>query len=292
MPAGSLNVSSNGSTKCSNAGFFKAVGPLVPDYYQQQQQQQQGGLSLRNIADIIGGTYQNPASSGLTFTDGDAIEMETSVYQYHLDGSDDAPVIDTTDTSEVSSRLFVEMTPTSGDTFFGSVGDKMRFIITKWNFGTGRLRIRFATASAFSAGLKQSDHSTSYALLVLNGRSTSGNGPNGNMQWAKVRNQSTNISATMDTVNFTTATRTALDALSLTTPGDNVILEVERVSGNELRASMLDYQDNAFTSQTTMTANTPTVIDTNTSSNVPVDITHILIEEVSGSEIDLTVEKA
>ena len=289
MSAGSLNVSLNGSTKCSNYGFFKAVGPLVPDYYQQPKQ---GGLSLRNIADIIGGTYQNPASSGSTFTDGDAIEMETSVYQYHLDGSDDAPVVDTTNTAERPSSLYVEMTPTTGDTFFGSVGDKMRFIINKWNFGTGRLRIRFATASAFSGGLKQSDHSTTYALLVLNGSSTSGNGPNGNMNWAKIRNQSTNISETMDTVNFTTATRTALDDLSLTPPGDDVILEVERISGNELKASMLDYQDNAFTSQLTMTANTPTTIDTNTSSNVPVDITHILIEEVSGSEIDLTVEKA
>ena len=286
MPAGSLNVSSNGFIKCSNTGFSMAVGPLVPDYYNGGG----GGLSLRAIADIIAGTYNNP-SSGSAFTNGDAIEMETSVYKYDLDGSDPS-VVDSTNTTERSSSLFVEMTPITGDTLFGSIGDKMRFIITKWNFGTGRLRIRFATAGAFGSSVQQSDHSTTYALLTLNGRSTSGNGPNGNMVWAKVRNQSSNIVLNMDTTNFTTATRTALDDLSLATPGNNVILEIERISGNELRASMLDYQDNAFASQVTMTANTSSTIDTNTSNNVPADITHILIEEVSGSEVDLIVEKA
>lgn len=275
---GSIFVGGSGRVKCSGDGFLKAVGPFIPI----------GGLTIRTVASIIDGTYNNPSSGG-AWSDEDPIVMETSVYKYELDGADPS-VVDST-SSLVTNSLHVVMTPLSGDTFFGSVGDTLRLTLTKWNFGTGRLRLHFANSSLASRNpLDNSYHSTSFALLVLNGRSTTGNGPNGNMTWSKI-NASGGLLTETDSTNFSAATRSALDSLSLPTPGDSVILTLERISDNEITASVLDYQGNTFTNQATLTCNTSSVIDTNTSNVKVADITHLLVEEVSLSEIDLIVEK-
>lgn len=172
-----------------------------------------------------------------------------------------------------------------------NVGDKLHLNITKWNFGTGRLRVRFANSNSLASGtaIQNSDHSKMFGVLLLNGRSTSGHGPNGTMQWSRI-NSSGSATVTDDMV-FSIDTRNALDDLSLVTPGNPVILSLERISDNEITASVLDYQGNNFVGQTTLTCNTSSAIDTNTSNVKVGDITHLLIEEVSGSEIDLIVEK-
>lgn len=272
--AGSILVEGNGSVKCVSQGFYKAVGPLVVPV-------NPANTTLRAVASIIDGTYNNPSNGG-AWSDPDPIEMETSVYKYEIDGSDPS-VVDSTDSS-VTNRLFVMMKPITGDTFFGSTGDKLQLSLTKWNFGTGRLRVRFAKSSISVASVG-SDHSNMFGTLVLNGRSTNGNGPNGTMKWSRLN--SSGSSTTTDEVAFSTDIRNALDDLALSTPGDPVILSLERTSDNEIKASVLDSQG----SETTLTCNTSSAIDTNTSNVKVADVTHLVIEEASSSQIDLIVEK-
>lgn len=273
--AGSILVQGSGRVKCVNQGFYKAVGPLVVPV-------NSSNTTLRAVASIIDGTYNNPSNGG-AWSDPDPIEMETSVYKYEIDGSDPS-VVDSTNSS-VTNRLFVMMTPISGDTFFGSTGDKLQLSLTKWNFGTGRLRVRFAKSSSLGVTAVGSDHSNMFGILVLNGSSTSGNGPNGTMNWSRL-NSSGSLTTT-DEVAFSTDIRNALDDLALSTPGDPVILSLERTSDNEIKASVLDSQGN----ETTLTCNTSSAIDTNTSNVKVADVTHLLIEEVTSSQIDLIVEK-
>jgi len=274
IPAGYFNVTNDGYFKVSSStGKYNVVGPgggNTPS----------SSLTARTVADILAGTFDNPHATGTTWSNQDAIVFETPSYRYEIDGSDASAFDKTISTANALDVLF---TPNTGQTFFGSVGDKLKFKITDWNWGSGRLRIGFTNATPY--GLSNLDNVT-FAYFLINGKSTSGNGPNGNMNWLKSNGTGT---TEVDTLNLSSATSTAFTNVSTSA---FIIIELERMSANEIRATLTDSSGAAFASQGTLTCNTSSSIDTNSTGMVVADITHMRVQEVSGSEIDLTVEKA
>jgi len=232
-------------------------------------------VSLRSVADILDGTYKNPAGSGTTWSNQTPIVFQASSYRYHLDGKDNSDY-DTTDTSK--SNLHVLFSASAG--LFSSNGDKLRLQINWQNWAQGRLRLRFTDANYYATS-GYADYGNTFALLLLNANTANGSMT---LKWLHQDSSGTTV---QDSVDVVLATRTAFSN-SGTTP---VLLDIERISVNELKVTLLDSNGDEFSGQSTVTCNTPSSIDTN-SHSIDVDgVDHVLFEEISNSNIDVTMEK-
>lgn len=233
-----------------------------------------GTLSLRSVADILAGTYDNPDGSNTTWSNQTPIVFESGSYRYHLDGKD-ASDYDTTD----NNKSFLHVLFSSSSPLFSSTGGTLRLKVNWQNWASGRLRLRFTNANYYASS-GYANYGNTFGFLLLNANTTNSM----TVSWLRQDSSGTTV---MDSTSIVSAARTAFSNSS-STP---VLIDIERLSTNELRATLLDSDENEFSGQGTLTCNTSSTIDTNSHSIDLDDVNHVLFEEVSNSNIDLTLEK-
>jgi len=218
-------------------------------------------------AEILAGTANNPSTSSTSWSDETAIVFEPNRYRYSI-ASREA----TDDDATLMQMLF-----TLDTSFFPAVEDKLRIGINWLNWNQGRLRVRFLKSNFYAGGFN--GELETFAMFIINGNTAS---QSFSMLWQ------THDTTITDQVALQAVTKAGFAASAA---GDAVYLQLERLSANEIKATLLDSTLAEFAGQSTLTCNTSGSLDTNAQGIVVQDVTHMVIEEISNSELDLTFEK-
>lgn len=222
-------------------------------------------LEPRQVSDILNQTYFNPSLSTTQWTDRTPLVFEALRFRYLMTGS---PAADKTNTA--ATALSVAF---AADSFFGAEQDTLRMKLTWNNYPQGRLRLRLLSTSLYDPGFDESQHG--FARMLINA------GTSSESYRLTLSDFEGNNSVF---VALAVATKSALAA-------GPIYVDLKRLSNaNQLEVTLRDVTTGAEL-QSALTCNTPFAITTNANGITLPQVSCLLLEEVSLSELNLELEK-